>query len=202
MSNWQYALVVPTEKWRSAMTVPRELSVKKIDDEYLITSTPISELNKLVTKSFKFQNISVNNFDLTAKTGKLSGPVLLKLSSDKLKDFSITLSNSLNQKLVIGFDQSKNEFFIDRTGSGKVDFEKGFGEKHTAPRFAQSQNFDLTLIIDNASVELFADNGLTVMTEIFFPDEDYSKITIQSKEKFNIKSLEFSKLQSIYKTKP
>ncbi len=29
------------------------------------------------------------------------------------------------------------------------------------------ENIDLTMIIDNASVELFADNGLTMVTEIF-----------------------------------
>ena len=28
MSNWQYATVVPTEKWRSANTVPRELTLE------------------------------------------------------------------------------------------------------------------------------------------------------------------------------
>lgn len=198
MSNWQYAQVVPTEKWRSAMTVPRELSIKKQGDKYLLASTPISELNKLFERSFKFQNITVTDFNLTSKTGKLAGPALLKLSSDKLKDFSITLSNSLNQKLVIGFDQSRNEFFIDRTQSGKVDFEKGFGEKHTAPRFLPSQNFDLTLIIDNASVELFADHGLTVMTEIFFPDKIFSDIKIEAQKKLSITSLEFVKMQSIY----
>ncbi len=27
MSNWQYAMVVPTHVWRSAMTVPRELEL-------------------------------------------------------------------------------------------------------------------------------------------------------------------------------
>jgi fructan beta-fructosidase len=202
MNNWQYAQVVPTEKWRGAVTVPRELSIKKQNGEYLVASMPVSELSKLISRSFKLQNVAVNNFDLTAKTGKLSGPAVLKLSSDQLKNFSITLSNSFNQKLVIGFDESKNEFFIDRTKSGKVGFEKGFGEKHTAPRFTQAQNFDLTLIIDDASVELFADNGLTVMTEIFFPDENYAIIQIQSKEKFNIKNLEFRKLRSIYKAKP
>ncbi|HTM93007.1 MAG TPA: glycoside hydrolase family 32 protein [Flavisolibacter sp.] len=201
MSNWQYAEVVPTEKWRSAMTVPREFTIRKLNDEYLVASTPLHQLNKLAQHSFKFQNVSVNDFDLTSKTGKLLGPAVFKLSSDKLKDFSIALSNSLNQKLVIGFDQGKNEFFIDRTQSGKIDFEKGFGKKHTAPRLARSQNFDLTLVIDNASVELFADNGLTVMTEIFFPDKNFSDIKIQSKEKFNVRSIELSTLQSIYGNK-
>lgn len=29
MSNWLYAQEVPTEKWRSSMTIPRDLILKK-----------------------------------------------------------------------------------------------------------------------------------------------------------------------------
>jgi len=54
------------------------------------------------------------------------------------------------------------------------------------------------LIIDNASIELFADNGLTVMTEIFFPTTPYNQITIQSKEGTIIKKLEYVNLKSIW----
>jgi fructan beta-fructosidase len=53
------------------------------------------------------------------------------------------------------------------------------------------------MIIDNASVELFADNGLTVMTDIFFPNALFSDIKIQSPEGFKIKSLQFNKMKSI-----
>jgi fructan beta-fructosidase len=198
MSNWQYATKVPTERWRSAMTVPRNLGLVKPGDKYLVKSNPVEELKVLSGKQVTVKNISATNYDLTKTFGKLTGPVQLKINSDNIKDFSITLSNSLNQQLVIGFDQNKNQFFIDRTNSGKVDFEKGFAKTHFAPRFASTKSFNLTLIIDNASVELFADNGLTVMTEIFFPDETYTNINVQSKNDFKISALTFNKLKSIW----
>jgi fructan beta-fructosidase len=199
MSNWLYGQQVPTEKWRNAMTVPRELSLKKMNAKYFVASTPIVELNKLAQKEFKSQNINASRFDLTSKAGRLTGPAQLKITSDKLEDFSITLSNSLGQNLVIGFDQSNNTYFIDRRNSGKVNFEKDFAAKHTAPRFVSGENFDLTLVMDDASVELFADNGLTVMTEIFFPNQKFSNMIIESKNKLQIKSLQLTTLRSIYK---
>jgi fructan beta-fructosidase len=164
----------------------------------LIASKPVSELNNLSASPVNFKDVAVTDFDLTSKTGKLKGPARIKLTSGEIKNFTVTLSNSKGQKLVIGFDKSSNQYFIDRTASGKTDFEKGFGKRHTAPRFVQSKNFDLTLVIDDASVELFADNGLTVMTEIFFPDENYADIGIQSKEKLIVTALEFSRLKSIF----
>jgi fructan beta-fructosidase len=201
MSNWQYATRVPTEKWRSAMTVARELSIEKPGDKYLLASKPVSELNTLAGNVVKMKNLTATNFDLTAKTGKLTGAARLKITSDHIKDFTITLSNPLYQTLVIGFDQNRNEFFIDRTKSGKVNFEKGFAKKHIAPRFVNSSKMDLTVIIDDASIELFADNGLTVMTEVFFPDENYSDIKIDSQGSLKIKDFEFKRMQSIYQSR-
>jgi fructan beta-fructosidase len=144
-------------------------------------------------------NIAVINYDLTNKTGKLSGAGRLSISSDKLEPFTITLSNDAGEKVVIGYDKTKNQYFIDRTNSGIVSFEKGFAVTHTAPKLSVKENFDLTLIIDDASVELFADDGLSVMTEIFFPNELFSNINIQSANGFTIRSLKYNAMKSIWR---
>ncbi|MGZ8540992.1 MAG: glycoside hydrolase family 32 protein [Chitinophagaceae bacterium] len=198
MSNWQYANVVPTEKWRSAMTIPRDLAIEKKGDRYLVTSMPVPELGKLTGQPVILENIDAGNFDLTEKTGILDGPATLTLSAEKITDFSITLSNEQGQKIIAGYDKSANNYFVDRTASGKINFEKGFAAIHTAPRLSGKENIDLVLVIDNASIELFADNGLTVMTEIFFPDRPFSKITVQSQDGFKIKTLQYNKLKTIF----
>lgn len=95
MSNWQYANKVPTEKWRSAMTIPRDLALQKIGDKYLIASKLVPELEALSEKPISIENVNAANFDFTSKLGGLNGPAVLKLSADKIADFSITLSNQL-----------------------------------------------------------------------------------------------------------
>ncbi|MBD0276629.1 MAG: GH32 C-terminal domain-containing protein, partial [Flavisolibacter sp.] len=47
--------------------------------------------------------------------------------------------------------------------------------------------------------ELFADNGLSVMTEIFFPATPYTDVSIQSAENFQVKSLQYNKMKRIWK---
>ncbi len=199
MSNWQYANIVPTEKWRSATTVPRDLSIQKTGDKFMIASTPADELNTLIETSTNLENIEATNYDLSAKTGKFTGPIRLHITADKIESFSFTFSNELGEKVVAGFDKASNNYFIDRTNSGKVSFEKGFAAKHTAPRISDKNNFELTLIVDNASIELFADNGLSVMTDIFFPNKPYNQIHIQSADSILIKKLEYINLNSIWK---
>jgi fructan beta-fructosidase len=198
MSNWQYARLVPTEKWRSAMTVPRDLHLQKIGDKYFVASQPVPELSVISHRGSELQNVFVNE-NLSKTIGKLDGPARLKIISDKIENFSVVLSNAAGEKLILGYDKSANNYFIDRTNSGKTSFEKGFAGRHTAPRLSNTETMDLTLIIDNASIELFADKGLSVMTEIFFPNNPFTDISFQAPDNFQIKSLQYNKMKSIWK---
>lgn len=199
MSNWQYGTKVPTKTWRSAMTVPRELSIEKIGQRYFVKSMPVEELNKLAEPPLMLEDIDARHYDLTEAAGPLEGPAHLKMNASTIESFVVTLSNDRNEQLLIGYDKPSNQYFIDRSRSGIVNFEKGFGTRHSAPRLSKRSNLDLNLIIDDTSVELFADSGLTVMTEIFFPNRPYSKISIRSANAFTIDSIRFNKLRSMYK---
>src|SRR5687768_5351428 len=113
MSNWQYANLVPTHPWRSAMTIPRDIGIQKIRDQYMLTSQPSEELNVLNEKENLYANIDATSFGLTSKTGNLTGPARIKFSSDTLKSFNITLSNDSGEKLIVGYNKAENNYFID-----------------------------------------------------------------------------------------
>jgi fructan beta-fructosidase len=123
----------------------------------------------------------------------------LSIQTSKLESFTLTLSNDAGEKVLIGYDQSANSYFLDRTNSGNVGFEKGFANKHTAPRFVTDAAMDMTLVIDKSSVELFADGGLTVMTQIFFPSSPYTHMKIESPVEFKLDSIEYTPLKRIWK---
>jgi fructan beta-fructosidase len=200
MSNWNYATVVPTETWRSAMTIPRELRIVKIGDEMFVASTIVKEIASIRTKPIIANNVSLSKpFDVASIAGDIKFPCLLDLSIDSIKDVSITLSNDLDEKLVIGYDKQHDQYFVDRTSSGDTSFHTEFAGKHTAPRLTNISKMDISLLIDASSVELFADAGLTSMTEIFFPTKPYTKIRIGSTDEAIIKKLEFVSLKSIWK---
>jgi len=181
MSNWQYANQVPTEKWRNAMTIPRDITLKKVNGEMLLASVPVPELKGIVS-----------GLATTVKT-KLPAQSLLKMRTASLNDYTITLSNDASEELVIGYDKKTNQYYIDRTKAGKVDFQHDFKGRFVAPRFATAKASDLTLVIDGTSVELFADNGLTTMTSIFFPNKPFDHITTKGI------SLKQAALKSIWK---
>ncbi len=115
MSNWLYANLVPTETWRNAMTIPRELKLKRVGSEILITSEPVKELTSIESKPIIVKNISVSKtIDVSKITKGMKLPCRLKLTVEKIKDFSVVLSNEMDDKVEIGFSKEDNKFFIDR----------------------------------------------------------------------------------------
>ncbi|MDO3624831.1 glycoside hydrolase family 32 protein [Mucilaginibacter sp. BT774] len=199
MSNWEYATTVPTQVWRSANTVPRELKLVNIDHDYYVTAEPVKELNSLKTTSVDLKTLNVKGGkDLTKLLKRSDNQYELKFSSKQLKNFSLTLSNKSGEQLVIGFDAAENNWYIDRTRAGVSDFNKNFAKRMTAKRITAGPGTDVTLIVDAASVELFADKGATVMTAIFFPKKPYTDLAINSKDGFEISGVTYSPLKSIW----
>ena len=181
MSNWEYAQSTPTKKWRSAMTLPRELILKKTDLGNRLFQTPIKEIKSLQknTQSIDKQLV-VNNkeINLSSKCNEVS--LDFDLNETSATDFGITYFNAQNEKISIGYETETKRFYIDRTASGKMDFEKSFAGRHYAPRTSVEHIVKFHLYLDVASVELFADDGQTTMTDIFFPNEDFTKVELYS----------------------
>ncbi|MBA4167380.1 MAG: GH32 C-terminal domain-containing protein, partial [Chitinophagaceae bacterium] len=102
------------------------------------------------------------------------------------------------EELVIGYDKNNNAYFINRKRSGKIDFQNDFAAKHFAPRIAGGNGMNMSIILDESSVELFADDGLSVMTEIFFPGHPYNHIQIKTTRPVPFKKLEYAILKRIW----
>jgi fructan beta-fructosidase len=199
MSNWKYATSVPTRPWRSAMTIPRELKLFKYDAGYYLTSEPVSELEKLHVDAFALNNLSVKgDINLSNLLRRSGGQYELNLSTRELRTFAISLSNSSGEQLIVGYDDADKAWYIDRSKAGISDFNKDFAKRISARRISVTDNTDVTLVVDAASIELFADGGLTAMTAIFFPNEPYAKITISAPKNFEVSNITYAPLESIW----
>jgi fructan beta-fructosidase len=199
MSNWMYANLVPTLTWRNAMTVPRELKIVDIGSGMFVASQPVAELQEIQSKPIVAEDVKVaKDLDLSSMAKNMAIPFQLNMEMDENDNFSIVLSNDLHEQLILGYDKKSNQYFIDRRNSGKIDFQKEFAAKHMAPRLSNNKKMNLTLLFDESSVELFGDEGLTVMTEIFFPEKPYTSIHLQSNERIVLRKLRFTALKGIW----
>lgn len=194
MSNWQYAQNVPTERWRSAMTLPRELTLWHKNKDYIIKSEPITSIQSLLT------NTKAVHQDLY-KTMTINPLSKIKLKMDRPLSGNayIRLSNANNQYLDIGYDGKKQMYYIDRRVAGINDFSKDFAGIHYGKPIGDNQSIDLTIYLDYASVELFADDGYCTMTEIFFPSSPFNQLQIGTNS--NVQHLEISDIKGVWAKK-
>jgi levanase/fructan beta-fructosidase len=199
MSNWQYANEVPTETWRSAMTIARELKLTKTEDTYRVISSPVAELQKYKGEAFTKNSITVEGETQIAASQEinLSNSVIsFEIENLKEQEYHFSFSSEGDDILKLGYDHNKKEFYIDRSQSGLTDFNENFGDKiSTAPRLSEASNLKVKAILDNMSIELFFDNGETVMTEIFFPKQAFKNFSAQGDKKFEIKNLKINQLE-------
>jgi fructan beta-fructosidase len=181
MSNWEYGNQVPTSPWRSAMTIPRELGLRQEGAEIYLTSQPAAEVSQLATAPTTLQNVAVKSaVDLTARLKTTGAKRRLTLRTAQLAGFELVLGNAAGEELVVGYDAVAKQYFINRSKSGNVKFSPKFNGRSTAPRLTTALAADLTLYLDAASVELFADHGLTAMTAIFFPSQPLTTVRLRS----------------------
>ncbi len=200
MSNWNYAQVVPTQVWRSAMTLPRDLSLAHIGNDIYIASNPVEELNKLTLTTFDLTNFVINkDLNLAALLSNFQLPCSIDLSIPEAKSFSIILSNEKDEALIIGYDEIQKHYYINRAQSGETDFERSFNIERIAPRLSDAKNIHLKIIADVSSVELFADDGLTVMTSIYFSSTAYNKVQLQSPQDVKVDKLSYTAFKDIWK---
>lgn len=181
MSNWDYAQVVPTVKWRSAMTIPRELNIYKGKDGWRLRSEPVKEISDIHEALI---TIDVQMIDKNLVLASQKDGLLIDLSTDigfdeniRKGKFYFRLSNDIGEYYDVGYDIVQNRFYGDRRNAGKKDFSDKFAsEIHWTDKYDIVDTSNVRILIDKSSIEMFVDGGKVVMTDIFFPNEDFSKL--------------------------
>jgi len=76
----------------------------------------------------------------------------------------------------------KQEVFVDRTRSGNISFDEKFPGRQAGPLLpAGGKQVSLHIFVDRSSVEVFVNDGSTVISDAIFPSRDSQDIELYSK---------------------
>ena len=142
MNNWDYAKEIPANPARGSMTIPRELSLTKIEGKITLIQNPVNEINE--------SKIDDQRFIITPSATK-SG---------------IRYAREDGASFDIGYDSERKEIYIDRTHAW---FDINSTSIHAAP-FVAMKPFEIRVITDNGSVEVFVDGGRQAITDLVTPN--------------------------------
>ena len=169
MNNWSYAGDVPCSPWRSAMTLPRELKLINYNGTPLLTSTVVSEIDKIA-----------GNWLSAGSSLDVKDAYQLRIKLNLDKNSTITLGNSFDEKYVIDINASSSMLTVHRTSAtGKTNFNGTFSvPSMRAPLNVSGTTVTLDIYVDQSSVELFTENGTMSMTNLIFPQSIYNTLTV------------------------
>ena len=139
MSNWEYANNVPTQQFRSANSIARDLFLYQAGKEYYLGSRPAKEYDgKGLDKTYKVKGST-----------------------------TIRLTNAEGDEFVIAYDPKAMTLSCDRTRCGDTSFSEHFPSVTIAP--VHKKLTSIRVFIDKSSVEVFGNDGEVVLTNLVFP---------------------------------
>ena len=193
MSNWQYAGDIPTSPWRSAMSLPRELTLQNNDWGVRVAQRPVKELQRLRGKSFRLKKATIPEVNQWVAKNQIAGDQLEIDVAVEPGEFGLEVLKSglESTRITSGRD---GKVTVDRTRSGKTDFHRQFSGKYSVHSRAQR----LRVFVDACSVEVFANNGEAILTALTFPGETSRALEFFGDAGLKIEQLDIWKLKSIY----
>jgi fructan beta-fructosidase len=169
MNNWEYGGSIPTSPWRSAMSIPREVKLETLDENVQLVQKPIPELREL-REGYSCEQGRL----ITAGTSALSTrgkalEIIAEFQVGTASQFGLKVRTGSGEETLVGYDAPGGDVFVDRTNSGQVSFSNLFPSRETAPLQAKDGRVKLHIFVDWSSVEVFGDDGQTVITDQIFP---------------------------------
>lgn len=201
MGNWLYAREVPTDPWIGMHSFPRSLELKNTESGTRLFQQPIDEIKELrkeliVVSGLQIENrIELEQFKPTRNVYEME--VVLIPENDT--DFGLLVAKGGTNFTKIGYDSKLEQLYVDRSKSGDVDFHPSFPLRYTAPLKMTDGRLKLRLLVDQSSVEVFANDGAVTITAQIFPGPDDLGIEFFSVDgETRIDSLTMWELESIW----
>jgi levanase/fructan beta-fructosidase len=189
MNNWQYAASTPSDGWRSAMSLVREVRlvcrggrpvlVQEAVDPFHSHGTELFALDRqpladgvtwLPAEAFgdvlridaDFEPGAAGRVGLVLRAGGDTG-------SETGGESGSTSGPGAGARTVLAYDCRTAELSLDRTESGNVGFHESFPSVERVAVSLEDGRLRLRVFLDRCSVEVFAQDGLATITDLVFP---------------------------------
>lgn len=189
MSNWQYANQVPTVQFRSANTIARDVYLYRYKGVDYMASRPAKEMDAARGKAAVDTRLTIGNRTIKKlfDTPRGAYEIDMDMQTNDAATVEMTLSNGKGEHVSFIYDAETNSLSVDRRLAGDKSFSELFPTVTSAP--VHGKLTSLRVYVDNSSVEVFGNDGKTVLTNLVFPAEPYNTLTLKSDKKTKVTSL-------------
>lgn len=173
MGSWLYASTVPSSPWRGGHTFPRTVELKQQPGGLRLVQNPIEEISSLRETPVRLKPFTVTGTSPVSQLAAFGNTyeVITELDLSRTTKAGIVVAKGAGMQTAITYDKTTGRLTVDRRNSGNTGFSKAFPKVYSAPVSLQQNRLKLHLLVDKSSVEVFANNGQTVLTCLIYPNE-------------------------------
>lgn len=170
LNNWAYGNDLPTTPFKGAMSLPRQISLKRTEAGWQLMQLPVEAVrtlrqNKRVQQTVQLTNQSRTLMQRTDNAYELE----VDIRPGTASTVGIRLAKNGDEETILRYHNGQLE--LDRRKSGRVDFNRRFPSVESAPLQLQNGLVKLRIFVDKSIVEVFANNGQRVITDLIFPTQ-------------------------------
>lgn len=179
MNNWVYAENIPTSIWRGSMTIPRELLLAETPDGLRLIQTPIAALEKLSEPLNSWDDLTISDdvFDLEGIHSRTL-EIIIELNPGTALRSGISIHHNDQYETRIMYNPMVSQVLVKRSSTIGETNIGGFVTIFGAPVEPVNGQLHLRLLIDESSVEIFINDGSTVITSRTFGDPDADSLQL------------------------
>ena len=211
MNNWNYANNLPTAPWRGAMTIPRELSLLDTPAGCRLAAAPVRELEALRVADWGAPAtvpLSKAQAHIDLSGGCRLPPGLdIELEVDwsgprepPCENWTLRFGNGAGEELLLTFHPETGQMTASRAkASAGLNQVAGFNREIVAPvELHGGARFGLRILKDTSSLEVFQDNGRSLLTLNYFCDAPLDNLDLTASRPVKITHLKIHALHSVW----
>lgn len=167
MSNWDYARQMPVDvdaPQRGRMTLARRLSLVDVDGAERLRQVPVVPD---VTPAARFAGTRLSPGESLTASVPAAGRIDLTVAIEGADGFVVDLLGARDRRVTIAYDAAAAELTVDRRDSARG-LPAEFSSVERMPLRAVPV-IALTMWIDEHAVEIYAENGTRVLTDLLGP---------------------------------
>lgn len=197
--TWDYAQTQPSIWGKGIWSIPREYSLKTTGDGIRLFQTPIPALNKLRGEKFLFSGTLKSGIKHLKKIADMSNVYEITAEFDVkgIEPFGFYICEGDGRNLTLTYDPRSQNLTLDRTNVADTEIPK-FQRMAFCKVPLKDGKLLLNIFVDKSSVEIFANDGASVMTTLTFPGETQTGVSLFSLGNKNSVKLNAWRLNSIW----
>jgi fructan beta-fructosidase len=173
MNNWDYAGSTPTGDWRSAMSLPREVSLTRVGGQVVLRQEAINPFPGPESAIFHLgpQPLAPGVLELPVTAAVARIDVEFEPGTADSVGLVVRTGCEGDERTLLTYDVAAGMLHLDRRESGHVSFHGTFPSVESVAVPLQGGRLRLRIYLDRCSVEVFAQDGLATITDLVFPAE-------------------------------